>query len=77
MTTDTEVMVDTTVQENNITFPTDVKLYRKIIARYHKVARDETIHIRRGLAYENPRKTGSKAPEIKNKKLFSGFTRQQ
>ena len=26
------VMVDSTVQEKNITFPTDSKLYRKIIA---------------------------------------------
>lgn len=52
MTTDTEVMVDTTVQEKNITFPTDVKLYRKIIARCHKVARDESIVLRRSYTRE-------------------------
>ena len=52
MTTDTEVMVDTTVQEKNITFPTDVKLYRKIIARCHKVAKDESIVLRRSYTRE-------------------------
>lgn len=44
---ETEIMVDTTVQEKNITFPTDVKLTRKIIARCLKVARKENITLRR------------------------------
>lgn len=52
MATDTEIMVDTTVQEKNITFPTDVKLYRKIIARCHKVSRDEAIVLRRSYTRE-------------------------
>jgi len=52
MATDTEVMVDTTVQEKNITFPTDVKLYRKIIDRCHKVSKDEGIVLRRSYTRE-------------------------
>ena len=38
-----EVCIDTTVQEKNITFPTDAKLYRKIIVRCWKVARKHDI----------------------------------
>jgi transposase, IS5 family len=44
---ETEVMVDTTVQEKNITFPTDVKLTRKVIARCLKISRKERITLRR------------------------------
>lgn len=44
---ETEVMVDTTVQEKNITFPTDVKLTRKVIARCLKTARKENITLSR------------------------------
>jgi len=42
-----EVVVDTTVQEKNITFPTDTKLYRKITERCLKIAKKEGIGIRR------------------------------
>ena len=41
------VMIDSTVQEKNITFPTDAKLYRKIIAKVLKMARKEDIELRR------------------------------
>jgi len=41
-----EVVVDTTVQEKNITFPTDVKLYRKIIEQSCKIAEAENIEQR-------------------------------
>jgi len=34
-----EVCIDSTVQEKNVTFPTDAKQYRKIIARVIKLAR--------------------------------------
>jgi IS5 family transposase len=44
---ETEVMVDTTVQEKNITFPTDVKLTRKVIARCLNTTRKEKISLRR------------------------------
>ena len=42
-----QVMIDSTVQEKNITFPTDAKLYRKIVARVLKVSKREGIDLRR------------------------------
>lgn len=42
----TEVLVDTTVEEKNITFPTDTKLAVKIIKRCHKYADKEGITLR-------------------------------
>ena len=39
---DDQVSVDTTVQEKNITFPTDAKLHKKIITKCHKIAAVET-----------------------------------
>lgn len=47
-----EVCIDTTVQEKNITFPTDAKLYRKIIVRCLKLARQHKIALRRTYAKE-------------------------
>lgn len=41
-----EVCVDTTVQEKNITFPTDDKLYKKIITRCVAIAEKEGIELR-------------------------------
>jgi len=40
------VLVDTTVEEKNITFPTDVKLQVKIIDKCIKIAKDEDIKLR-------------------------------
>lgn len=40
---ETEVVVDTTVQEKNITFPTDVKLHKKIIDQCRKISEAEQI----------------------------------
>ena len=37
------VLSDTTVQENNVTFPTDAKLAKKIIDKSHKIAEKEGI----------------------------------
>ena len=42
-----QVMIDSTVQEKNITFPTDAKLYWKIIERVLKVSEQENIELRR------------------------------
>lgn len=47
-----EVCVDTTVQEKNITFPTDAKLYRKIIVRCWRIAREHAIALSRTYAKE-------------------------
>ena len=42
-----QVIVDTTVQENNITYPTDGKLAIKIINHLQKIAKEENIQLRR------------------------------
>lgn len=42
-----EVCVDTTVQEKNITFPTDAKQYRKIHGKLLKLARQEGLSLDR------------------------------
>jgi IS5 family transposase len=41
-----EVIADTTVQEKNITFPTDAKLHRKIIDKCQQIAKKEKIKLR-------------------------------
>ena len=41
-----EVLIDTTVQEKNITFPTDTKLQKKIIEKCRKIADKEGIALR-------------------------------
>lgn len=41
-----EVLVDTTVQEKNITFPTDTKLHKKIIDGCKKISEKEGIKLR-------------------------------
>ncbi len=40
------VIIDTTVQEKNITFPTDVKMRVKVIGKCRKIAKAEGIHLR-------------------------------
>jgi transposase, IS5 family len=57
-----EVCIDTTVQEKAITFPTDAKLYRKIIVHCLKIARANSIPLRR-----------TYAKEIKQRKLECRF----
>ena len=44
---DKDVSIDTTVQEKNITYPTDSKLAKKIIDKCVKIAKDEGLSIRR------------------------------
>jgi len=41
-----EVLVDTTVQEKNITFPTDTKLYKRVIEHCLNIAEKERIPLR-------------------------------
>lgn len=43
---DPHVSVDTTVQEKNITYPTDDKLYKKIIKKCHAIAEQEQLPVR-------------------------------
>jgi len=41
-----EVLIDSTVQEKNITYPTDAKLHKRIIERVNKIAKQEGIILR-------------------------------
>ena len=41
-----EVLIDSTVQEKNITYPTDAKLHKKIIKRINKIAKEEGVKLR-------------------------------
>ncbi len=43
---DDNLSIDTTVQEKNITYPTDDKLYKKIIKKCQSIAREEKIELR-------------------------------
>ena len=47
-----EVVIDTTVQEKNITFPTDTKLRVKVMGRCWKLAAEEKIRLRRSYQRE-------------------------
>jgi len=47
-----EVVIDTTVQEKNITFPTDTKLRVKVISRCWKLAAEEGLSLRRSYRRE-------------------------
>jgi len=41
-----EVLIDSTVQEKNITYPTDAKQYKRIIKKVNKIAKEEGIKLR-------------------------------
>jgi transposase, IS5 family len=43
---DDQVSVDTTVQEKNITYPTDSKLHKKIIKKCEKISKKEQLSVR-------------------------------
>lgn len=75
----TVVSVDTTVQEKNITYPTDDKLYKKIIVKCWKIAEKEGIDLRQSytrtvkklshLQRFGKTKTGAKQARKANKKI--------
>lgn len=46
-----EVLVDTTVQEKNITYPTDAKLYKKVIDKCRAIANKTGIQLRQSYQY--------------------------
>jgi transposase, IS5 family len=60
------VSLDTTVQEKNITYPTDDKLYKKIIKRCWKIADEELIDLRQ--SYSRVVKKLSYVQRFKKKK---------
>ncbi|MEC4095466.1 IS5/IS1182 family transposase, partial [Myroides odoratimimus] len=43
---DDNVNIDTTVQEKNITYPTDAKLHNKIIKKCKQIAEQENVKVR-------------------------------
>ena len=47
-----QIVIDSTVQESNLTFPTDGKLAIKIIIHLHKIAKKENIKLRRSFIKE-------------------------
>jgi IS5 family transposase len=47
-----EVVIDTTVQEKNITFPTDTKLRLKVMNRCWRLAEEESLQLRRSYRRE-------------------------
>jgi len=49
---ESQVIVDTTVQEKNITYPTDGKLAIRMINHLHKIAKEEQIQLRRTFVRE-------------------------
>jgi IS5 family transposase len=48
---DDTVSIDTTVQEKNITYPTDAKLHKKIIDKCRQIAADEQLAVRQSYRY--------------------------
>ena len=66
-----EILVDTTVQEKNITFPADMKLLKKVIEGCRRIASEEDIKLRRSYAREVPKlfKAQRFKKNSKNKKL--------
>jgi IS5 family transposase len=50
--TEETIVADTTVQEKNITFPTDVKQSKKIIEKCWKIVKDENIEIRQSYKFK-------------------------
>ena len=46
-----EVIVDTTVQEKNITFPTDAKLYKKVIEKCNRIAKSCGLKLRQSYRF--------------------------
>jgi transposase, IS5 family len=65
---------DTTIQEKNITFPTDDKLYKKIIKRCHKISKKENIELRQ--SYTRTLKKLSFAQRMKHNKGGQGKARK-
>ena len=66
-----EVVVDTTVQEKNITFPTDAKLTKKVIDTCRKIANKEDISLRQSYIRTAPdllrQASNRKSPRQKKK----------
>lgn len=71
-----EVLIDTTVQEKNITYPTDIKLHKKIIDKCRKIANDNDIELRQSYKRVIPQlmqqQRHRKHPKTRKKSLAAG-----
>ena len=70
-----EVTVDTTVQEKNITFPTDAKLLTKVIEGCRKIAKQEGLQLRRSFRRTLPKlrlKRMTTRKRVKKMKTMAG-----
>jgi transposase, IS5 family len=61
---DDHVSIDTTVQEKNITFPTNAKLHKKIIEKCQQIAAEDQLPVRQ--SYKQTLKKLSKAQRFRN-----------
>ena len=73
-----EVVVDTTVQEKNITFPTDAKLVKKVIDTCRKIAIKEDISLRQSYSRTAPNllRQASNRKSPRQKKIAVKATRR-
>ena len=73
-----EVVVDTTVQEKNITFPTDAKLAKKVIDTCRKIAIKEDISLRQSYSRTAPNllRQASNRKSPRQKKIAVKATRR-
>jgi IS5 family transposase len=51
-----DISIDTTVQEKNITFPTDTKLAVKVIKKCQAIAKQEAVKLRQSYKFQKVRK---------------------
>jgi len=71
---DSNLSADTTVQEKNITYPTDDKLYKKIIKKCQAIAEKENISLRQ--SYTRTLHSLSILQRMKHKKQGDGIARK-
>ena len=79
-----EVLIDSTVQEKNITYPTDAKQYKRIIETVNKIAKDEDIKLRQTYTrtlkqlmidqrfYNHPRRRKKANAALRKLKIIAG-----
>jgi len=66
---DKHVSVDTTVQEKNITYPTDAKQHKKIVDKCVSIARREGVELRRSYARTTKQLVRELTPDVEKKPM--------
>lgn len=67
-----DASIDTTVQEKNITLPTDAKLHRKIVKKCRQIAEKEELPVRQSYM-QTLKKLGERMMSIWKQILFGSF----